>query len=80
MASHTRTKPYPEIGRDRIKANILLKRLHDHAVGACDMSATQVTAARVLLGKVIPDMKAVEHKLPGGTALNFSLYVPNKDA
>lgn len=55
-----RRKPYPDIARERIEAAKLLKRLQDHADGACEMTNTQVQAARILLGKVIPDLKAVE--------------------
>lgn len=60
MAAHRR-KPYPEIARDRIDAAKTLKRLADHLDGKADLSATQVQAARILLGKVIPDLKAIEH-------------------
>lgn len=57
-----RRKPYPEIARERIDAAKLLKKLDDHADNAetTPMTTTQIQAARILLGKVIPDLKAVE--------------------
>ena len=38
---------------------MIIKRLHDHIVGECDLSATQVRSAEVLLRKSIPDLSAV---------------------
>jgi len=42
------------------------------------MSATQVQAAKVLLAKAVPDLKAIEHGLDEGTRAAFMLYVPEK--
>ena len=47
--------------REKIRTGVLLDRLAKHVVGTVEMSATQVQAARILLGKTIPDMKAIEH-------------------
>jgi hypothetical protein len=38
-----------------------MKRLKDHALGKLEMTATQIKAAEILLRKVIPDLRAVEH-------------------
>jgi hypothetical protein len=43
-----------------IRASQLLNRLNSFANGEIDMSQAQVNAARVVIGKVIPDLKAVE--------------------
>lgn len=58
-----RRKPYPQIGVERVKAAKLLEALQNHALRMPDseMSATQIQAAKILLAKVIPDQKAVEH-------------------
>lgn len=58
-----RRKPYPEIARERIDAAKLLKKLDDHAddAEATPMTSTQIKAAEILLRKVIPDLKAIEH-------------------
>jgi hypothetical protein len=56
-----RRKPYPDVARERIKASLLLEKLENHVLGSTEMTASQVNAAKILLGKVIPDMKAIEH-------------------
>lgn len=56
-----RRKPYPEVARERIEGAKLLNKLADHAEGLCEMSSTQIKAAEILLRKVVPDLKAVEH-------------------
>ncbi len=45
----------------RIKAAKLEERLAKHAKGEIEMSATQVRAAEILLRKIRPDLKAVDH-------------------
>lgn len=45
----------------KIKDALLVDRLIKHALGEVEMSASQVNAARVLLNKTFPDLKAVEH-------------------
>jgi hypothetical protein len=51
----------PEVVKKRIRTGVLAKRLMDHALGAVEMTPTQVKAAEILLRKVMPDMKATEH-------------------
>lgn len=77
--SSNRRKPYPQVAQARIKAAILLDRLQNHAVGKLEMTQTQIAAAKILLGKVVPDLKAIEHSGPGGSELRYTLYVPPKD-
>jgi len=60
---------YPEKARARIKAGMITKRLHDFIEAKPSdgnyldkiMTSPQVTAARVLLAKVLPDQCQVEH-------------------
>lgn len=40
----------------------LLNRLNNHANGDIEMTPTQVQAAKIVIGKFIPDLKAVEHR------------------
>ena len=61
---------HPDEVRKRIQTSQLINRLTDHALSPEPiMDASQVTAAIKLLGKVIPDMKAVEHSGPEGGPL-----------
>jgi hypothetical protein len=53
---------HPDDVKKRIQASQLINRLTEHALSdAPIMDASQVTAAVKLLGKVVPDLKAVEH-------------------
>lgn len=51
----------PQRVREKIAASMLANRLQDHVAGKVDMTATQVQAAKILLAKVVPDLKQVEH-------------------
>ena len=53
---------HPDEVKERIQASQLINRLTDHALSDQPiMDASQVQAARALLNKVVPDLKAVEH-------------------
>ena len=56
-----KTAWHTEVVRRRIRATQLMRRLAKHALGKLEMSATQIKAAEILLRKVVPDLKAVEH-------------------
>lgn len=53
---------HPDEVKKKIQASQLINRLTEHALSENPiMDASQVTAATKLLGKVVPDLKAVEH-------------------
>ena len=57
---------HPDEVRKKIQASQLINRLTKHALSNIPiMDASQVTAATKLLGKVVPDLKAVEHSGQG---------------
>lgn len=64
--------------RARIQATLLLKKMQDHALGECEMSATQIRAAEVLLKKTMPDLSAVELSGDPDKPVNHSLNVSFK--
>lgn len=41
--------------KDKIQGSQLVNRLQNHALGKCDMTASQVKAAQILLGKIVSD-------------------------
>ncbi len=45
---------------ERIKCAEIVERLQGHILGELEMSNSQVQAARILLGKVLPDREATE--------------------
>lgn len=51
---------HPDKVRQRIQTSQLINRLASHALGQCDMSQTQVSAALGLLKKTLPDLTATE--------------------
>lgn len=53
---------HPEEVRQKIQASQLINRLNDHINSDKPlMDSSQVTAAIKLLGKVVPDLSAVQH-------------------
>lgn len=57
----------PEKVRQRIRVGVILTRLKNHMLGKVEMTPTQLGAAKILLAKCVPDLKAVEHS---GTVTN----------
>lgn len=54
---------HPDEVRAKIQASQLINRLTSHALSDTPlMDASQVNAAKILLGKAIPDLTSVEHK------------------
>lgn len=60
MAARKNRTKLSDTWKEKIAAGRILERLIDHVTGEIDMSATQIAAARTLLNKVYPDLKAVE--------------------
>lgn len=56
--------------RDKIKTSQLINRLNSFVEGKVEMSSGQVNAAKILLGKTLPDLKAMEHS--GGLDHKFT--------
>lgn len=69
MAATKRNAMLIEEARGKIQTTQLINRLQKHVDGKVDMSATQVQAARVLLGKSLPDLQAI------AGSINFGLHV-----
>jgi len=64
---------HPDEVKQKIQASQLINRLQNHIFSDEPlMEASQVTAAVKLLGKVVPDLKAVEHS---GTGDNGALQI-----
>lgn len=75
MASRKRKLVLAEDWRKRIQAGIILDRLTKHIKGEIELSATQVSAANILLRKSIPDLTSsdVNAKLTGNLNINWPL-------
>lgn len=64
---------HPDEVKARIKASQLINRLTEHALSPEPiMDASQVNAVKILLNKVLPDVKAVELSGPNGGAIEVT--------
>lgn len=61
MAARKEKITHDDKTKHLIRASQLLNRLNSHAVGEVEMTPTQIQAAKIVIGKVIPDLKAIEH-------------------
>lgn len=70
---------HPDEVKKKIQASQLINRLTDHALSDEPlMDASQVTAATKLLGKVVPDLKAVEHSGDPENPVNIVTKIERK--
>ena len=60
MAARTNKPNHEEKTKKLIQASQLLNRLISHANGEADMTQSQINAAKIVIGKYIPDLKAIE--------------------
>lgn len=59
----------------KVKAGNLMSRIHKHAKGEIEMTASQLRAAEIFLKKVVPDLKSIEMTGRDGGAMETSLTV-----
>lgn len=59
--------------RDQQRAQALINRLAGHINGKIEMSPTQIMAAKIVLAKCLPDLKAVEHSGEVKTSVTFTI-------
>ena len=60
MAARTNKPNHEEKTKKLIQASQLLNRLISHANGEIDLTQSQINAAKIVIGKYIPDLKAIE--------------------
>ena len=81
MAARTSKITHDEKTKELIAASQLLNRLIKHANAEIEMTATQIQAAKIVIGKRIPDLKAVEISGAGQNgALDVNVLVKFLDA
>lgn len=69
MAARKNKIKHDEPTKRRIQASQLLNRLNSFAKNEVKMTSAQVLAAKVVIGKSIPDLKAIEHTGKDGKPL-----------
>lgn len=60
MAARTNRTKLDDKWKEKIKAGVILDRLHKHVMDELEMTQSQINAAKILLNKVYPDLKAVD--------------------
>lgn len=87
MAARTKKIRHDEETRNKIKAAQIINRLNLHVMGDIELTATQVSSAKLLLGKILPDLQAVTHSGDDDNPLNMVTQIervivkaPDKDA
>ena len=60
MAARIRPQHQDEV-RAKIQSSQLINRMHKIAMGEVEATPAQVSAAKTLLSKTLPDLKAIEH-------------------
>lgn len=58
MAARKRKITLTDNWKEKIQIGNIIHRLVSHVNGDCEMSPTQINAAKILLGKVAPDLTA----------------------
>lgn len=74
MAARIRKIMHDDDTRLKIKTTQLCNRLVAHAMGEIELSATQINAIKILLGKTLPDLQSVEHS--GEIATPYVMAMP----
>lgn len=62
--------------KEKIKCGEIIDRLIKHINGTVELSTTQINAAKILLSKVVPDLKAMEHS--GEVTHSYAMRLPDQ--
>ena len=60
MAARKNTPTLNEGWKHKIRVGVIVDRLDKHVNGELEMTATQINAAKILLGKTIPDLNRMD--------------------
>ena len=66
-------KRHSDMVRTKIQTSQLINRLENHVLKGAEMSQTQVSSAKILLRKAIPDLRATELTGADGDTLEIVL-------
>lgn len=75
MAARKRKIALTETWKDKIKVSIIGLRLFDHVQGKIEMTPTQISAANILLKKLVPDLSSTEVTGKDGGAIEYAKIV-----
>jgi hypothetical protein len=66
MAARNRKVALTDDWKANIQATQIMNRLYGHALGTVDMEKSQIDACKIVLAKILPDLKAMELSGPDG--------------
>lgn len=69
MAARKRKLALSDDWKDGIRVSAIMNRLSSHVNGKVEMSPTQINAAKIILGKLVPDLGRTEVTGEGGGAV-----------
>ncbi len=72
MAARKRKVVLTDDWKQNIRASMIMNRLSDHIDGKVDMSSTQINAAKIVLGKILPDLARSELTGMNGAPINVA--------
>ena len=72
MAARKRKVVLTDDWKQNIRASMIMNRLVAHVDGTVDMSATQINAAKIVLGKILPDLARSELTGADGAPINVA--------
>lgn len=75
MAARTRKVNLTDNWKAKIKAAMVMNRLYEHSLGQNEMTPTQIKAAQIVLGKIVPDLNRQELTGADGGAIKHSIKV-----
>ena len=61
----TKKVPMPQHWRDKIRTTQIMHRMEAGAMGEVELTTEQINAAKLVLGKVLPDLARTETKHEG---------------
>lgn len=72
MAARKRKVALTDDWKANIRASMIMNRLVSHIQGEVDMSASQINAAKIVLGKILPDLARSELTGMNGAPINVA--------
>lgn len=73
MAARKIRKVLSDEWKERIKAGVIMDRLLKHVNGQIDLTRSQISAADILLRKIVPDLARSELTGADGNAIHIAL-------
>ena len=78
MPARTTKIRHDENTRAKIQVALIIQRLEQHLNGKIELTNTQVSCAKILLAKVLPDLQSVEHS--GEVTTRYVTALPETDS